>query len=82
MLTRQHFVVENVVSYASLTDTIHAFHLARYSFVVSILAGAVYTFGFIMMTPQLFINYKMKSVAHLNWRVMTYKVCTHWLLSV
>ena len=25
------------------------------------------------MTPQLFINYKMKSVAHLPWRMMTYK---------
>jgi len=30
-------------------------------------------FGFIMMTPQLFINYRMKSVAHLPWRVMSYK---------
>jgi hypothetical protein len=29
--------------------------------------------GFIMMTPQLFINYKMKSVSHLPWRMMTYK---------
>ena len=27
-----------------------------------------------MMTPQLFINYKMKSVAHLPWRMLTYKV--------
>lgn len=26
-----------------------------------------------MMCPQLFINYKMKSVAHLPWRQMTYK---------
>lgn len=30
-------------------------------------------FGFVMMTPQLFINYKLQSVAHLNWRTMTYK---------
>ncbi|KAL1191270.1 hypothetical protein V5N11_001503 [Cardamine amara subsp. amara] len=30
-------------------------------------------FGFIMMCPQLFINYKLKSVAHLPWRQMTYK---------
>jgi len=29
--------------------------------------------GFIMMTPQLFINYKLKSVAHLPWRMMSYK---------
>ncbi|KAK4283693.1 hypothetical protein QN277_000618 [Acacia crassicarpa] len=26
-----------------------------------------------MMCPQLFINYKLKSVAHLPWRRMTYK---------
>lgn len=29
--------------------------------------------GFIMMTPQLFINYKLKSVAHLPWRMLSYK---------
>jgi hypothetical protein len=32
-----------------------------------------YLKGFIMMTPQLFINYKLKSVSHLPWRMMTYK---------
>jgi hypothetical protein len=26
-----------------------------------------------MMTPQLFINYKLKTVSHLPWRMMTYK---------
>lgn len=31
------------------------------------------TTGFITMTPQLFINYKLKSVAHLPWRMLTYK---------
>ena len=25
------------------------------------------------MTPQLFLNYKLKSVAHLPWRVLGYK---------
>jgi len=29
--------------------------------------------GFITMTPQLFINYKLKSVAQLPWRMLTYK---------
>ena len=38
-----------------------------------LLVGAVYTFGFILMCPQLYINYRMKSVAHLPWRQMTYK---------
>ncbi|ELP88698.1 transmembrane protein, partial [Entamoeba invadens IP1] len=44
-----------------------------YSFVISILAGLVYTFGFVQMMPQLFINYKMKSVANMPWKVFLYK---------
>jgi len=44
-----------------------------YSWVLSMLYGFLLTFGFIMMTPQLFINYKMKSVAHLPWRMLSYK---------
>lgn len=37
------------------------------------LVGCVYTFGFVLMCPQLYLNYKLKSVAHLPWRQMTYK---------
>jgi len=48
-------------------------HKGWYSFVLSIAYGFLLTFGFIMMTPQLFINYKLKSVAHLPWRMLTYK---------
>lgn len=48
-------------------------HKGWYSFSLSMLYGFLLTFGFIMMTPQLFINYKMKSVAHLPWRMLTYK---------
>lgn len=48
-------------------------HKSIYSWLIGSLAGAVYTFGFIMMTPQLFINYKLKSVAHLPWRTFVYK---------
>ncbi|CAF3245984.1 unnamed protein product [Rotaria socialis] len=44
-----------------------------YSFCLSTVYGVLLTFGFIMMTPQLFINYKLKSVSHLPWRMMTYK---------
>lgn len=48
-------------------------HKSWYSWVLSSLTQCVYMFGFIMMCPQLFINYKMKSVAHMPWRQMTYK---------
>lgn len=48
-------------------------HKGWYSFILDLLYGYLLTFGFIMMTPQLFINYKLKSVAHLPWRMLTYK---------
>uniref|UniRef100_A0A674ER70 Lipid scramblase CLPTM1L n=1 Tax=Salmo trutta TaxID=8032 RepID=A0A674ER70_SALTR len=33
----------------------------------------VYAFGFLFMLPQLFVNYKFKSVAHLPWKAFMYK---------
>jgi hypothetical protein len=48
-------------------------HKGWYSFILGSMYGFLLTFGFIMMTPQLFINYKLKSVAHMPWRMMTYK---------
>ncbi|XP_065065864.1 putative lipid scramblase CLPTM1 [Rhopilema esculentum] len=57
----------------SIYSLIYNEHKGWYSFVLSIMYGFLLTFGFIMMTPQLFINYKMKSVAHLPWRMLTYK---------
>uniref|UniRef100_A0A663LLT2 Lipid scramblase CLPTM1L n=1 Tax=Athene cunicularia TaxID=194338 RepID=A0A663LLT2_ATHCN len=43
----------------------------RYLF--HIFSSGVYAFGFLFMLPQLFVNYKMKSVAHLPWKAFTYK---------
>lgn len=48
-------------------------HKGWYSWLLNMIYGFLLTFGFIMMTPQLFINYKLKSVAHLPWRMMSYK---------
>ncbi|GFE54320.1 transmembrane CLPTM1 family protein [Babesia ovis] len=48
-------------------------HKSWYSYIISVAAGSVYTFGFIMMTPQIYINYKLKSVDHLPWRALIYK---------
>lgn len=48
-------------------------HKGWYSFILNMMYGFLLAFGFIMMTPQLFINYKLKSVAHLPWRMLTYK---------
>jgi hypothetical protein len=48
-------------------------HKGWYSFTLNMTYGFLLAFGFIMMTPQLFINYKLKSVAHLPWRMLSYK---------
>lgn len=61
-----------VVGYAVYSLVYHE-QKGWYSWVLSMIYGFLLTFGFIMMTPQLFINYKLKSVAHLPWRMMTYK---------
>jgi len=44
-----------------------------YSFIISTLVGFVYMFGFLALLPQLFINYKLKSVEHMPWKSFMYK---------
>jgi len=56
-----------------IRSALYGKHRGWYSFLVGAAAGGVYTFGFVMMTPQLYINYKLKSVEHLPWRALTYK---------
>ncbi|KAL5820107.1 hypothetical protein ACOSQ4_023949 [Xanthoceras sorbifolium] len=58
---------------SSIYSLMYERHRSWYSWILSSLTSCVYMFGFIMMCPQLFINYKLKSVAHLPWRQMTYK---------
>lgn len=48
-------------------------HKSWYSWIINSLVGAVYAFGFMMMFPQIFINYKLKSVAHMPMKAMMYK---------
>jgi hypothetical protein len=48
-------------------------HSGWYSWFITTASGSVYALGFVLMTPQLFMNYKLKSVAHLPWKVLCYK---------
>jgi hypothetical protein len=48
-------------------------HSSWFSWLITSASSAVYALGFVLMTPQLFLNYKLKSVAHLPWRVLVYK---------
>ncbi|KAI7863350.1 cleft lip and palate transmembrane protein 1-domain-containing protein [Spinellus fusiger] len=48
-------------------------HKSWYSYVLKTLVEFVYMFGFITMVPQLYINYRLQSVAHMPWRTLLYK---------
>jgi Cleft lip and palate transmembrane protein 1 (CLPTM1) len=48
-------------------------HKSWYSWVIGSLVGAVYTFGFLMMLPQVLINYRLKSVAHMPMKSFAFK---------
>ena len=48
-------------------------HSGWYSWFITSASAVVYAVGFVMMTPQLFLNYKLKSVAHLPWKVLGYR---------
>lgn len=48
-------------------------HKSWYSFILNTLVGCIYTFGFINMTPQLYINYRLKSVEHMPSKALFYR---------
>lgn len=48
-------------------------HRSWWSWAVQTASHGVYMWGFVAMTPQLYINYRLKSVAHLPWRALMYK---------
>lgn len=57
----------------SLLFTFTLFFYSWYSWTINSLVNGVYAFGFLFMLPQLFINYRLKSVAALPWRAFTYR---------
>ncbi|KAG0571434.1 hypothetical protein KC19_VG011000 [Ceratodon purpureus] len=67
------YVLYPLVAGFAIYSLMYERHKSWYSWILGSLTSCVYTFGFIMMCPQLFINYKLQSVAHMPWRQMTYK---------
>merc|ERR1719329_1493184 len=61
-----------IIGYACYTLTFDC-HKGWYSFVLTVCASCVYSLGFVLMTPQVFINYKHKTVAYLPWRKFIYR---------
>ena len=61
-----------LLAYATYS-VVYETHKGWYSFIIETLVGSVYAYGFLMMVPSLYINYRLKSVAHMPSKAMTYK---------
>jgi len=57
----------------AIYSLIYLEHKSWQQWMLSSFVNGVYGFGFIFMLPQLFINYKLKSVAHLPWKAFMFK---------
>ena len=57
----------------SFKSLIYDRHYSWYSWFITTLTACVYTFGFVLMCPQLYINHQLKSVSHLPWNYLIYK---------
>ena len=51
-------------------------------FLLQTTVNGVYAFGFLFMLPQLFLNYKLKSVAHLPWYVQSHSKKVFFYFSI
>ena len=67
------YVLVPLMAGYSIFSLVHSQHKSFYSWALGSLVGFVYAFGFVLMTPQLWINYKLRSVAHMPWKAMVYK---------
>lgn len=61
-----------LIAYA-IYSLIYDEHKSWYSYTITTLVGSVYAYGFLMMVPSLYINYRLKSVAHMPGKAMMYK---------
>lgn len=61
-----------LVAYA-VYSLVYDEHKSWYSYTITTLVGSVYAYGFLMMVPSLYINYRLKSVAHMPGKAMMYK---------
>merc|ERR1719221_459781 len=67
-----------IASYALYT-LLYECHRGWYSYFLFVSSSCVYSLGFVLMTPQVFINYKHKSVAHLPWRKFVYRAISTFI---
>mmetsp|Transcript_74408 Transcript_74408/g.162756 ORF Transcript_74408/g.162756 Transcript_74408/m.162756 type:complete len:628 (-) Transcript_74408:13-1896(-) len=54
-------------------------HRSWYSYFLMVSSSCVYSLGFVLMTPQVFINYKHKTVAYLPWRKFIFRAISTFI---
>ncbi|XP_035275592.1 cleft lip and palate transmembrane protein 1-like protein isoform X2 [Anguilla anguilla] len=57
----------------AIYSLIYVKYKSWYSWLINSLVIGIYGFGFLFIIPQLFVNYKLKSVAHLPWKALKFK---------
>ncbi|GJQ79412.1 hypothetical protein Trydic_g16271 [Trypoxylus dichotomus] len=67
------YVLYPLCMLGAIYSLIYQPHKSWYSWTINSLVNGVYVFGFLFMLPQLFVNYRLKSVAALPWRAFTYR---------
>ena len=58
---------------AALRSLVHDMHAGWQDWALGSAVAAVYSAGFALMTPQLWLNYRLQSVAHLPWNVLGFR---------
>ena len=67
------FLLVPLVFFFSLHQLLLVPQSSWYGWLLGSLTSCVYALGFLLMTPQLFLNHKLKTVAHLPWRVLCFR---------
>ncbi|XP_048510209.1 cleft lip and palate transmembrane protein 1-like protein isoform X2 [Athalia rosae] len=67
------YLLYPLVAGGAIYSLLYQPHKSWYSWSINSMVNGVYAFSFLFMLPQLFVNYKLKSVAHLPWRAFMYK---------
>lgn len=76
MIAVQHgwYCLFPVIIGMSIYYLCHYQYTSWYSWLISSLVDFTYVFGFLSLTPQIYINYRLQSVAHLPMKSFLYKI--------
>ncbi|XP_017773979.1 PREDICTED: cleft lip and palate transmembrane protein 1-like protein [Nicrophorus vespilloides] len=68
-----NYILYPLLLSAAVYSLVYRPHKSWYSWTIHSLSNGVYAFGFLFLLPQLFVNYRLKSVAALPWRAFMYR---------